>query len=80
MHLSRLQWVNLTNLIKKLKSLTYFSNAQNGIFDFSFHFLCGAIVQVVSWNCAYHPKMFLSSHHSSITTKRMYINAGFVSA
>ncbi len=33
---------------KKLKSLTYFSNAQNGIFDFSFHFLCGAIVQVVS--------------------------------
>lgn len=48
MHLSRLPWVNLTNLIKKLKSLTYFSNAQNGIFDFSFHFLCGAIVQVVS--------------------------------
>lgn len=48
MHLCRLLWANHTNLIKKLKSLTYSSNAQNGIFDFSFHFLCGAIVQVVS--------------------------------
>lgn len=48
MHLCRLPWANLTNLIKKLKILTYFSNAQNGIFDFSFHFLGGAIVQVMS--------------------------------